>query len=114
MSTPAQTITERIRERLSGTRGATMPTLDELKEMLGIPASDTSQDEEIVDGFATTLAIVEAYIGRGVAFASMLQQFEPVDTRNPKLLLYRFPVATVRSVSVGGHAITAWPLVGNA
>jgi hypothetical protein len=114
MSTPAQTITERIRARLGTARGATMPTLDELKDMLGIPPGDTSQDDEILDGFAATIAIVEAYLGRGIAFASVVQDFEPIDSRNPKLLLYRFPVATVRSVSVDGAAFTGWRVLNKS
>jgi hypothetical protein len=116
MNTPAPnqvTITERLRERLAagaGSRGATMPTLDELKDMLGIPSGDTSLDDEILDGFAATLAIVERYLGRGVAFAAQVQAFEPVESRNPRLLLYRFPVTEVRSVSVDGSPVTGWRL----
>jgi len=85
-----------------------MPTLDELKDLLGIPPGDTSLDDEITDGFAATIAIVEAYLGRGVAFAAELQPFEPVDTRNPRLMLYRFPVTEVRAVLVDGSAVTGW------
>lgn len=105
---PRATITERIRASGIAARGASMPTLEDLKDALGIPSEDTSHDEAIEEGFAATLAIVEAYLNRGVAFASVVQTFEPVDTRNPKLLLYRFPVAEVRSVTVDGAAVTGW------
>ena len=87
---------------------ATFPTLAELKEMLGIPPGDTTQDEEIVANMAATIAIVEAYLGRGVAFATETQTFEPVDTRNPKLMLFRFPVSEVTTVTVDGAALTGW------
>lgn len=104
-------ITERIRAQLSagaGSRGATFPTLDELKDMLGIPPGDTTLDDEITDAFAATVAIVENYLGRGVALKDEVQPFEPVETRNPRLLLYRFPVQEVRSVTVDGGAVTGW------
>jgi hypothetical protein len=107
----ARPITERIRAQLTAgadSRGATMPTLDELKDMLGIPAGDTSLDDEITAAFAATIAIVEGYLERGVVFAAQVQAFEPVETRNPRLMLFRFPVAEVRSVTVDGGAITGW------
>ena len=111
MSAPQVSITERIRERLAagaGSRGVTMPTLDDLKDMLGIATGDTSLDDEITDGFATTLAVVEAYLGRGVAFADQVQAFEPVESRNRRLMLFRFPVSEVRTVSVDGAPVTGW------
>ena len=104
-------ITERIRAQLAagaGSRGATMPTLDELKDMLGIPPTETSLDDEITSGMAATIAIVERYLGRGVAFGAELQPFEPVDSRNPRLMLYRFPVTEVRSVLVDDQPVTGW------
>lgn len=111
---PAQEpVTARVRARLAaaaGARGATMPTLDELKDMLGIPPGDTSLDDEILDGFATTMAVVEAYLGRGVAFAAQVQDFEPVESRNRRLMLFRFPVTEVRTVTVDGNAVTGWRL----
>jgi hypothetical protein len=85
-----------------------MPTLDEIKDALGIPPSDTSLDQAIADAFAATIAIIEAYLGRGIAWGPMLQTFEPVDTRNPKLLLYRFPVTTVRTVTVDDALVEGW------
>jgi len=116
-TTPQVPITQRIREQLeagAGTRGATMPTLDELKDMLGIPPGDTSQDEEITAGFAATLAIVERYLGRGVAFAAQVQAFEPVETRNRKLMLFRFPVTEVRTVTVDGQPVTGWRVLNQS
>jgi len=106
-------ITQRIRDQLdagAGSRGATMPTLDEIKDMLGIPPGDTSLDDEITDTMAATIAIVERYLGRGVVFGAEVQPFEPVDSRNPRLLLYRFPVSEVRSVTVDGQPVTGWRL----
>jgi hypothetical protein len=107
-------ITRRIRERLEGAPQllrATMPTLDDLKEMLGIPPGDTSQDEAIESGFAATIAIVERYLGRGVAFvAGDVQAFEPVESRNRRLMLFRFPVATINSVQVDGQDLPGWRL----
>jgi len=108
-ATDPRTITQRLRERaVAGVRGVSMPTLDDLKEMLGIPPGDTSQDEEIQDAFETQIARVENFLGRGVVLADEVQPFEPVDTRNPRLMLYRFPVSEVRSVTVDGAAITGW------
>lgn len=103
-------ITQRIRERLGVGTGvrASMPTLDELKEMLGIPSGDTSMDDEITSGFAATLAIVERYLARGVQFADVVQDFEPVDSRQRRLMLYRFPVTEVRSVMVDDQVVTGW------
>lgn len=119
MTGPAVPITARIREQLAagaGTRGATMPTLDELKDMLGIPAGDTSLDDEITQGFAATLAIVERYLGRGVEYVvGDVHQFEPVETRNRSLMLFRFPVEVVSEVLVDGAVMTGWrvlPLSG--
>jgi len=105
-------ITQRIRELTAGagSRGATMPTLDEIKDMLGIPPGDTSLDDEITDAMAATIAIVERYLGRGVVYANELQAFEPVDSRNPRLLLYRFPVTEVRTVTVDAQLVTGWRL----
>lgn len=106
-------ITARIREQLAvgaGSRGATMPTLDEIKDMLGIPPGDTSLDDEITDGMAATIAIVEAYLGRGVVWGPELQLFEPVDSRNRRLMLFRFPVTEVREVTVDGTPVTGWRL----
>ena len=109
----ARPITARIRDQLAagaGSRGATMPTLDEIKDMLGIPPGDTTLDDEITDGMAATIAIVEAYLGRGVVFAAQLQLFEPVDSRNRRLMLFRFPVTEVREVTVDGTPVTGWRL----
>lgn len=115
MSTPTpvkkMSVTERIRERLAAGAGvrATMPTLDELKNMLGIPTDDTSQDDEILDNLAATISIVESYLGRGVAFvADGVQDFEPVETRNRRLMLFRFPVSVVSQVEVDGQPIAGW------
>jgi hypothetical protein len=115
MTGPAVTdrrpITERIRDLLTAgaaSRGATMPTLDELKDMLGIPPGDTTSDDEITSTMAATIAIVERYLGRGVVFGAEVQPFEPVDSRNARLMLYRFPVTEVRTVTVDGQPVTGW------
>lgn len=111
--TDATPIMERIRARLAAGAGvrATVPTLDDLKDMLGIPPTDTSMDDEILDGFAATIAIVESYLGRGVAFvADVVQAFEPVDTRVRRLLLFRFPVSVVSQVMVDDQVVTGWRL----
>lgn len=86
-----------------------MPTLDELKDMLGIPASDTSLDDEITAAFDATLAVVERYLGRGVQYVvGDVHQFEPVETRNRSLRLFRFPVEVVTEVLVDGQPTTGW------
>lgn len=112
MSTPPDDlpITARLRLDDGASRGAIMPTLAELKDMLGIAGLDATQDAAILSQFETTLAVVENYLGRGVAFGSVVQAFEPVETRNRRLMLHRFPVALVRSVTVDGVAVTGYRL----
>lgn len=102
-----ESITARIRASRPSTR-ATMPTLDAIKDALGIPPSDTSLDQAITDAVAATIAIIEAYLGRGIAWGPMVQTFEPVDTRNAKLLLYRFPITEVRTVMVDDSPVPGW------
>ena len=114
-------MTEPIKKRtsiLAAVRAAPLsspfPTLDELKEMLGIPASETDQDADITAMMAATIAIVESYLGRGIQAFSGTQQFEPINTRNPKLLLFSFPVQLVRTVSADGTAVAGWRVLNES
>jgi hypothetical protein len=110
MSTPPPRVS--LLALIAATPAATQfPTLDELKEMLGIPESDDTQDAAIISMMATTVSSVENYLGRGVRELAGVQIFEPVDTRNPKLMLYRRPVAEVRTVTVDGTIVTGWRLL---
>jgi len=78
---------------------ATLPTIDEIKEILGIDAADDSQDDALQNNLDATIAIVERYLCRGVEYKEVVEDFEPVATRNARLHLYRFPVKQVNSVS---------------
>ena len=82
-------------------------TLEQVKQTLGIPVEDTSQDVSLTRSMGLTIAVIERYLGRGISFARTVQKFAPVETRNPKLLLYRFPIATVHGVLVDGVALPA-------
>jgi hypothetical protein len=108
MTEPAKKRTSLLAAIRAAPMTAPFPTLDELKEMLGIPANDTSQDADIASMVAATIAIVESYLGRGIQAFSGTQQFEPINTRNPKLLLFSFPVQIVRSVTADGAAVDGW------
>lgn len=79
---------------------ASLPTLDEIKERLGIDPGDTSQDEDLERNLETTIAIIERYCSRGLVLADVVETQEPIATRNPKLMLYRFPVKEVTAVEV--------------
>jgi hypothetical protein len=90
---------------------ATFPTLAEIKVALGIDPTDTSKDAAITQGMAATIAMIESYLGRGIAYdPAAVQTFEPIDTRDPKLFLDRFPVESVASVVIDGGAVTGWRL----
>lgn len=92
----------------SGSLTVPFPTLDEVKAALGIEPTDTSKDAAITAGLAATVAMIETYLGRGIAYGPQRQQFEPVETRNPKLMLWRFPIDTVESVTQDGGAVSGW------
>lgn len=80
------------------------PTLDEIKTVLGIPAGDSSKDQQLTDLINATVAMIETYLGRGIAFARITQEFGPIETRDPRLFLSRYPVQQVHSVTVDGQA----------
>lgn len=77
---------------------ASLPTVEDIKEVLGIDPSDTSQDAAIQSNLDATIAIIERYLCRGIEFKAVVEEFEPVATRNARLMLYRFPVKQVNSV----------------
>src|SRR4051812_43446004 len=104
MNTPARNPLLVLGDPYTGT--LPFPTLDEIKTKLGIQPTDTTQDAAITSGMISTIRMIESYLGRGIAQSDESQSFEPVDTRTPKLLLYRFPVASVTAVMVDGAAIT--------
>jgi hypothetical protein len=87
---------------------ASLQTVDEIKAALGIDAGDTSKDAAIQAMLDATVAVIEAYLGRGIASAPMIEEFEPPDNHNPSLLLYRFPVEIVNEVSQDATIINGW------
>jgi len=96
---------------LAGTRSATatFPTLDEIKAVLGIDPSDTTKDAQITSGVLATIAMIETYLGRGIKRETVIgERFEPIDTRDPKLFLWRFPVESVTEVRVEGAPVAGW------
>ena len=114
MTEPAKKRTSLLAAIRAAPMSAPFPSLDELKEMLGIPASDVSQDADITAMMAATIAIVETYLGRGIQEFSGPEQFEPIDTRNPKLLLYSFPVRTVRTVTSDGAPVSGFRIYNDS
>jgi len=89
------------------------PSLDQLKEMLGILAGDTSQDEAITFTMAAAINEIEDWLGRGIQEFTGIEPHEPVETRNSKLKLRHFPVTEVRSVLVDGAPVTGWRVFPN-
>jgi hypothetical protein len=114
MTEPAKKRTSLLAAIRAAPMSAPFPSLDELKEMLGIPGTDTSQDADITAMMAATIAIVETYLGRGIQEFSGPEQFEPIDTRNPKLQLFSFPVRTVRTVTADGAAISGFRIYNDS
>src|SRR5262245_5916497 len=84
---------------------ATFPTLDDIKEALGI--EDDDHDEALQSMLDSTVAMVENYLGRGIEYGPQVDEFDAPDSNNPALLLWRFPIDTVNSVSVDDAAIPA-------
>ena len=96
---------------LAGTRSATasFPTLEEIKVVLGIDPADTTKDAAITSGVIATIAMIETYLGRGIKRETVIgERFEPIDTRDPKLFLWRFPVESVTEVRVEGAPVAGW------
>lgn len=88
---------------------ATFPTLEQIKELLGITGG--AQDAALTALMKSTLAMVEGYLGRGIVERTGPQRFEPIDTRDSKLFLTRFPVSEIESVEIdGGEVLTGWRL----
>jgi len=105
VSTPTPTPRAILGATYTGT--SPFPTLDEVKAKLGIDASDTSQDAAITQAVLSTIAIVESYLGRGIAnVQDGVQDFEPIDTRDKRLFLSRFPVQAVTSIDVDGSPLS--------
>src|SRR5262245_14710855 len=54
------------------------PTLDDIKEELGI--TDNDLDDELTAMLASTIMMVENYLGRGIKHQDVIQEFDPPDT----------------------------------
>jgi len=87
---------------------ASLPTVADIKKALGIPDADTSKDEAIESMLAATIALIETYLGRGIAQANEVQEFIPPDSRNPVLSVFRFPIQLVNSVTQEAATISGW------
>jgi hypothetical protein len=86
----------------------TFPTMAQLKAMLGIPPEDTSKDAAIQQQFSTVVTEIEDYLGRGIKELDQGERFEPPDTRDQRLFLWRFPIITVNIVQVNFVPITGY------
>lgn len=77
-------------------------SLDDLKLALGIPAEDTSQDEELAADIDRYSDLVADYFGRRFAFGIALEAFhyDPLEQSRPAapLNLSLYPVAAIESV----------------
>jgi hypothetical protein len=87
---------------------ASIPTIDEIKAALGIETGDASKDEAIQSMLDATIALIESYLGRGIAHAAVVEEFDPPENANPALLVFRFPIEVVNSVKQYGNALTGW------
>ena len=86
---------------------ATFPTLEQIKETLGI--ADASKDAALTATMKATLTLIEGYLGRGIVERTREQRIEPIDSRDSKLFLTLFPITDVASVIIdGGEALTGW------
>jgi hypothetical protein len=111
MSVGSQPMTATLRDALTSAATHTFPSRDALKVLLGIDEDDDTQDAALAQTMATTIALIEAYLGRGIAYLpAAVHRFESLDARQQKLLLYRFPVASITSVTIEGAAVTGWRL----
>jgi hypothetical protein len=82
------------------------PSLDDLKNMLGIPLIDTSKDVAIQQQFSIVVNNIEDYLGRGIKELDQAQRFEPPDTRDQRLFLWRFPIIQVNAVQLDLAPVT--------
>jgi hypothetical protein len=87
---------------------ASLPTLDEIKLVLGIDPSDDSKDAAIAAQLAAVVTMIENYLQRGIAFAHEIEEFDPPETRVDSLNLFRFPVSAVQSVTQEGTEIAGY------
>jgi len=78
---------------------ASLPTLETLKELLGIPVEDTSKDTAIQSTLDAAIEIIEEYCGRGLRYDTEREEFDPITSRDAVLFLYRFPVDEVTRVA---------------
>jgi hypothetical protein len=85
---------------------ANLPTIEEIREALGI--ADSSQDAAIQSMFNSTIAIIEAYLQRGIVRADEIEEVDPPDSRLSALLLFRFPIESVATVTHDGLALTGF------
>lgn len=80
---------------------ASLPTLDEIKAALGIDPADTTKDAAIERTLEAVIDIIETYCGRGFAYKDVVEEFDPITSRDRWFLLFRFPVKSLTKVSDG-------------
>jgi hypothetical protein len=102
MSSPPFTLNARAR----------FPTIEEIREALGI--ADDSQDEAITATLAAVVALVESYLQRGIVRADEIEEIDPPDSRLSAVLLFRFPIASVASVTQDGALRTGYRVQSNS
>lgn len=81
-----------------GSRTAAFPTVETLKDMLGIDEDDDSKDGVVAAMLDATLADIENFCGRVFMLDDYTERFSPISARDPNLLLSAWPVESVESV----------------
>ena len=98
------------RRRTSLRAVAPFPTVDLIKQILGIPDTDTSKDAAIAMVLASCLAMIENYCGRTFQEGDYTEEFPPLDARDRTLMLRAWPVQSITTVTRDGVAMTDWRL----
>jgi hypothetical protein len=82
-------------------------TLDDMKDYLGIPLSDTSKDVFLESEIATISQAIEGYCGRifEVGTYTQIYYFDEFEKLTKDLYLYHFPVKEITEVREGGEAL---------
>jgi hypothetical protein len=99
MATPVQ--------RGVSVRGS-LPTIEEIREALGFP--DDTHDAAIAAMLASTIAMIENYLGRGIVRATETEEIVPPDSRMRAILLWRYPVESITSVTREGVDLSGYKL----
>ena len=87
---------------------ASLPPIEDIREALGI--ADNAKDDEITALMSSTIALIETYLGRGFIRADEVEEIDPPESRLDAVLLFRYPVESVTSVTRNDVALTGYRL----